>query len=238
MRYYQNSSFLAREQLGEAHRRITDLLTNVLPPPIVGRLQQTPGTIAESHGDATVLFADLTGFSTLARRLSPAHLVEVLDLIFSRYDDAAARYGIEKIKTIGDCYMAATGVLTETDGVAAVEAMADFSLDMLGIISATATEIGLPLGVRIGISTGPVISGVIGRQKFSFDVWGDTVNLANRMESTGLAGRVQVSEATYWRLCHSFEFETRGTIALKGDQQALAYLLVGRKQDAAPASTM
>lgn len=230
MRYYQNSSFLARQELGDAHRRIDDLLANVLPPQIVGRLQQAPGVIAESHGEATVLFADLTGFSVLTHRLSPAHLVEVLDLIFSRYDESAARYGIEKIKTIGDCYMAATGVLAHSDGHAAIEAMADFSLEMLEIVAATAAEIGLPLGVRIGISTGSVISGVIGRHKFSFDVWGDTVNLANRMETSGLAGRVQVSESTYWRLRHAFEFETRGTISLKHDQQAVAYLLIGRKR--------
>jgi adenylate cyclase len=229
MRYYQNSSFLARQELGEANRRITELLGNVLPAPIVGRLQAATGVIAESHGEATVLFADLTGFSTLTRRLSPAHLVEVLDLIFSRYDEAAVRHGIEKIKTIGDCYMAATGVLNEAQGAGAVEAMADFSLEMVRIIGATAAEIGLPLGVRIGISTGPVISGVIGRRKYSFDVWGDTVNLANRMESAGVAGRVQVSEATYWRLQHAFDFETRSTIVLKHDEQAVAYLLIGRK---------
>ncbi|MBI1815901.1 MAG: adenylate/guanylate cyclase domain-containing protein [Deltaproteobacteria bacterium] len=232
MRYYQNSSFLARQELGEATRRIADLLSNVLPESIVARLEQDRGTIADSHGEATVLFADLTGFSTLARRLSPPHLVEMLDLIFSRFDEAAARHGIEKIKTIGDCYMAATGVLSEAAGAAAVEAMADFSLDMLGIIDRTAAEIGLPLGVRIGISTGPVISGVIGRRKYSFDVWGDTVNLASRMESTGVAGRVQVSEVSYWRLSPAFEFETQRTVALKGNQEAEAYLLVGRKPDA------
>jgi class 3 adenylate cyclase len=232
MRYYQNSSFLARQQLGEAHQRITELLGNVLPPPIVTRLEQDQGIIADSHGEATVLFADLAGFSTLARRLSPTHLVEVLNLIFTRYDEAAARYRIEKIKTIGDCYMAATGVLRHAEGADAVEAMADFSLDMLRIVRQTSAEIGMPLDVRIGISTGPVVSGVIGKQKYSFDVWGDTVNLANRMESTGIAGRVQVSEATYWRLQHAFEFETRGTVPLKGNQQAAAYLLIGRMPNA------
>jgi adenylate cyclase len=233
MGYYQRSAASARLSLDEAHLRIAELLANVLPAPIAARLEHQRGTIADSHGEATVLFADLTGFSTLTRRLSPPHLVEMLDLIFSRFDEAAARYGIEKIKTIGDCYMAATGVLSEAAGAAAVEAMADFSLDMLGIIDRTAAEIGLPLGVRIGISTGPVISGVIGRRKYSFDVWGDTVNLASRMESTGVAGRVQVSEVSYWRLSHAFEFETQRTVALKGNQEAEAYLLVGRKPDAA-----
>jgi class 3 adenylate cyclase len=233
MRYYQDLAFRARQQLDAANRRITELLANVLPPPIAARLEHQPQVIADSHGEATVLFADLAGFSTLARRLSPSHLVEVLNLIFSRFDEAAAGHGIEKIKTIGDCYMAATGVLNEGAGRTAVEAMADFSLDLLGIVERSAAEIGLPLGVRIGISSGPVISGVIGKRKYSFDVWGDTVNLASRMQSAGLAGRVQVSEATYWRLQHAFEFETRGTVAVKGIGETPAYLLVARKRNEA-----
>jgi len=230
MRYYQNLSLDARHQLDDANRRVAELLANVLPPLIAIRLQEHHGIIADNHGDATVLFADLVGFSALTRRLSPGHLIEVLDLIFSRFDEAAAGHRIEKIKTIGDCYMAATGVLREAEGAAAVEAVADFGLDLLTIVRDTADEIGLPLGVRIGISTGPVISGVIGRRKYSFDVWGDTVNLASRMESAGLAGRIQVSEATFWRLQHAFDFETRGSVQVKGIGETPAYLLIGRKQ--------
>jgi class 3 adenylate cyclase len=237
MRYYQNLSQDARRQLDDANRRIGELLANVLPPLIAARLQEHQGIIADNHGDATVLFADLVGFSALTRRLSPGHLIEVLDLIFSRFDEAAAGHRIEKIKTIGDCYMAATGVLSEAEGAAAVEAVADFGLDLLTIVRATAAEIGLPLGVRIGISTGPVVSGVIGRHKYSFDVWGDTVNLASRMESGGLAGRIQVSEATFWRLQHVFDFETRGSVEVKGMGETPAYLLVGRKQGTAAAIT-
>ncbi len=229
MRYYQNLALAARRQLAEANRRVAELLANVLPPLIALRLQEKHGVIADSHVEATVLFADLVGFSALTRRLSPGHLIEVLDLIFSRFDEAAAGHRIEKIKTIGDCYMAATGVLSEAEGAPAVEDIADFGLDLLRIVRAAADEIGMPLGVRVGISTGPVVSGVIGRRKYSFDVWGDTVNLASRMESEGIAGRIQVSEATYWRLQHAFDFETRGVIPLKGMESAAAYLLVGRK---------
>ncbi len=110
-------------------------------------------------------------------------------------------------------------------------------MDLLTIVRATAGEIGVPLGVRIGISTGPVVSGVIGRRKYSFDVWGDTVNLASRMESAGLAGRIQVSEATFWRLQHAFDFETRGSVEVKGMGETPAYLLVGRKQGTVAAIT-
>lgn len=237
IRYYQNLSQDARRQLDDANRRVAELLANVLPPLIAIRLQEHHGIIADNHGDATVLFADLVGFSALTRRLSPGPLIEVLDLIFSRFDEAAAGHRIEKIKTIGDCYMAATGVLRETEGAAAVEAVADFGLDLLTIVRDTADEIGLPLGVRIGISTGPVVSGVIGRRKYSFDVWGDTVNLASRMESAGLAGRIQVSEATFWRLQHTFDFETRGSVEVKGIGETPAYLLIGRKPGTAAAIT-
>jgi adenylate cyclase len=230
--YYQRSAASARLSLDEAHRRIAELLANVLPAAIAARLEQQHGTIADSHGEATVLFADLTDFSALTRRLSPAHLVELLDMIFSRCDEAAARHGVEKIKTIGDCYMAATGVLTQSDGAAAVEDMADFGLEMLQIVARAAEETGLALGLRVGISTGSVISGVIGRRKYTFDVWGDTVNLAERMQSAGVSGRIQVSEATYWRLRHAFEFETERVVALKGKDRAPAYLLIARRDGA------
>jgi adenylate cyclase len=230
IRYHQRAAASARLRLDEANQRIADLLANVLPAPIAARLEQHRGTIAESHAEATVLFADLTGFSALTRRLSSAHVVEILDMIFTRCDEASVRYGVEKIKTVGDCYMAASGVLDRAEGVAAVEAMADFGLEVLRIVEGAADEVGLSLGVRIGISTGTLISGVIGRRKYSFDVWGDTVNLAARMESAGVAGRIQVSEATYWRLRHAFDFEGRGPIALKGDHRAVAYLLVGRRE--------
>jgi adenylate cyclase len=235
VRYYKNLSMAARRQLDEANRRVAELLANVLPPLIALRLQQQDGVIADSHGEATVLFADLVGFSALTRRLTPGHLIEVLNLIFSRFDEAATGHRIEKIKTIGDCYMAATGVLSEADGATAVESVADFGLDLLRIVKEIADEIGIPLGVRVGISTGPVVSGVIGKQKYSFDIWGDTVNLASRMQSAGVAGRIQVSEGTYWRLQHAFEFETRGVISLKGTESASAYLLIGRKPTAATA---
>lgn len=171
-----------------------------------------------------MLFADLTGFSVLTRRLSPTHLVEVLNRMFSRFDEAACRHGIEKIKTIGDCYMAATGVLDEAAGFSGTDAMAEFAIEMLAIVESVAHELGLTLGVRIGISTGAVVSGVIGTRRVNFDVWGDTVNLASQMESTGIVGRIQVSETTYWRLHGHYPFEARGEVVVKSGQRVATYL--------------
>jgi class 3 adenylate cyclase len=235
LHYFKNASLTARLELADANRRISELLAAMVPAPIASRLARGDRLIADSHGEATVLFADLTGFSQLTRRLSPTHLVEVLNLVFSRFDEAARRHQIEKIKTIGDCYMAATGVLDDAVG-GGVEAMAEFALDMLDIVERSSDEIGIPLGMRIGISTGPVVSGVIGAQRFAFDVWGDTVNLANRMESSGAAGQVQVSEATYWRLRSRYRFEVRENVEVKGGDRVRAYVLLGREPKPAAAA--
>jgi class 3 adenylate cyclase len=234
--YFKNASLTARLELADANRRISELLAAMVPAPIALRLARGDRLIADSHGEATVLFADLTGFSQLTRRLSPTHLVEVLNLVFSRFDEAARRHRIEKIKTIGDCYMAATGVLDDPVGGAGVEAMAEFALDMLDIVERTSEEIHIPLGMRIGISTGPVVSGVIGEQRFAFDVWGDTVNLANRMESSSAAGQVQVSEATYWRVRGRYRFDVREDVEVKGGERIRAYVLVGREPKPAAAA--
>jgi adenylate cyclase len=225
--YYKNSSIAARADLSAANSRIAELLDNLLPSSIVKRIEHGERVIADSHGEASVLFADLTGFSVLTRRLSPTHLVEVLNHMFSRFDEAAARHGIEKIKTIGDCYMAATGVIDDPSRPAQIDSMAEFALEMLEVVAAVGRELGLPLGVRIGISTGAVVSGVIGTTRVNFDVWGDTVNLASQMESTGVVGRIQVSEATYWRLQRHYLLEPRGEIAVKSGQRVDTYFLVG-----------
>jgi adenylate cyclase len=226
--YYKNSSVAARADLSAANLRIAELLDNLLPPSIVKRIEKGERVIADSHGEASVLFADLTGFSVLTRRLSPTHLVEVLNHMFSRFDEAAARRGIEKIKTIGDCYMAATGVIDDGAGAAHIDAMAEFALEMLEAVAAVGGEFHLPLGIRVGISTGAVVSGVIGTKRVNFDVWGDTVNLASQMESTGVVGRIQVSEATYWRLQKRYDLEPRGEIAVKSGQRVNTFFLVGR----------
>jgi class 3 adenylate cyclase len=230
LHYYKNSSVTAREDLDHARLQIAELLENLLPPSIAARLSQGERIIADSHAEASVLFADLHGFSALTHRLSPTHLVEVLNRLFSRFDEAAARHGIEKIKTIGDCYMAATGVLDEEARhvPVRVDAMAELALEMLTAAEALSAEIGLSLALRIGISTGAVVSGVIGTRRFNFDVWGDTVNLASQMESTGVAGRIQVTEATYWRLRGAYRLEPRGEVELKGGGHAPTYFLRDR----------
>jgi len=149
--YFKNLSWRAREDLHIARQRVAELLENMLPPSIAARLEHGERTIAESHGDASVLFADLTGFSALTRRLAPTHLIEVLNSMFSRFDEAAGRLGIEKIKTIGDCYMAATGVLEQRAGQTGSDAMAEFALEMLGIVDDLTAELGLePWGVCSG----------------------------------------------------------------------------------------
>ena len=224
--HYRTAAITAQIKLHRANERLHELLTNTLPQLIADRLDKGERVIADSHAEATVLFADLVGFSEISKRLSPSHVVELLNALFSSFDEAAARHGVEKIKTIGDCYMAATGVLAEGSGQ--VESMADFALEMPGIVKAVGDEFGQPLAIRIGISTGPVISGVIGRRKFAYDLWGDTVNLASRMESGGERGLIQVTEATYWRLRKSYRLESRGTIPVKGYADTPVYALLGR----------
>jgi len=226
---FKHATVMARERLAQSQMRIAQLLASVFPTAIAARLQESSELIAESHGEATILFADMTGFSALSKRLSPIHLVEMLNNLFSRLDRCAADHGIERIKTIGDCYMAATGILPTKSEGASADRMAEFALAALMIVREVAATMNLPIDIRIGVATGPVIAGVIGRDKPAFDVWGDTVNLASRMESHGAAGHIQVSETTYWRLRDRFDFEPRGEIALKGMPPSQTYLLLGRK---------
>ncbi len=210
-----------------ASARSEGLLLNVLPRAIAGRLKREPGVIADSHDEVTVLFADIVDFTPFTERTEPARVVEVLNEIFSTFDAFAERHGLEKIKTIGDAYMVAAGLPEPRPDHA--EAMAEMALDMQTEFGRLCERLGLDLAIRIGMDSGPVIAGVIGRHKFTYDLWGDTVNTANRMESHGLAGRIQVSEATYRRLCDQYEFEERGEIEVKGKGRRRAYLLVGRQ---------
>ena len=214
----------------EAFARSEGLLLNVLPKTIAERLKREPGVIAEAHAEVTVLFADVVDFTPFTERTEPARVVGVLDEIFSAFDALAERHGVEKIKTIGDAYMVAAGLPEPRSDHA--EAMARMALDMQIEFGRLCEPLGLDLAIRIGMDSGPVVAGVIGRHKFTYDLWGDTVNTASRMESHGLAGRIQVSEATYRRLCDQYEFEERGEIELKGKGRRRAYLLVGRHADA------
>ena len=173
------------------------------------------------------MFADLVGFTKLSAHLSPAELVELLNEIFSAFDELADRYGLEKIKTIGDAYMVVGGLPKPSDNHA--ESIAEMAIDILAAIAQIRTKAGQPLSIRIGIHTGPVEAGVIGTKKFTYDLWGDTVNTASRMESQGVPGGIQVTVATYERLRHKYVFEERGVISVKGKGDMMTYLLVARK---------
>jgi adenylate cyclase len=212
--------------LDRLYRENQRLLLNVLPASIAEQLKKQNGIIAERFNDASVLFADLVGFTPLSARLSPTELLELLNRVFSGFDELAGRHGLEKIKTIGDSYMVAGGLpAPHPDHLGAMAALA---LEMLDSIKQAGREFG-GLNLRIGLHTGSVIAGVIGTRKFIYDVWGDTVNTASRLESHGVPGRIQVSEAVFQRLQTRFEFESRGVIELKGRGPMNAYFLNSSK---------
>jgi PAS domain S-box-containing protein len=212
-----------RQQRQQADR----LLVNILPYQIAARLKTGPRTIAESFDDVTVLFADLVEFTAASGQMSPKELVELLNNVFSTFDRLAEQHGLEKIKTIGDAYMAAAGLpVPRPDHGDAVALMA---LDMQQAITQFKRPDGRPFQLRIGINTGPVIAGVIGMRKFAYDLWGDTVNIASRMETTGMGGRIQVTPEVYNRLKQRFTFEPRGPVLVKGRGQMDSFWLTGRK---------
>lgn len=208
-----------------AHQRSDRLLLNILPRPVAERLKQDQTSIAEHFEETSILFADIVNFTSLAGKLSPTRLVGILDRIFTAFDAIADKHGLEKIKTIGDAYMVVGGVpVPRSDHAEAVAAMA---LEMRRAIRALAVEEGEQFDVRIGINTGPAVAGVIGKKKFSYDLWGDAVNVASRMEASGEPGKIQVTEATYERLKDSYSFERRGMIDVKGKGSMVTYWLVG-----------
>lgn len=201
------------------------LLRNILPASIAERLKHNVQSIADRFEETTVLFADIVNFTVLAERVPPSDLVRLLDDIFRSFDRLADIHGLEKIKTIGDAYMVAAGIPEpRPDHVAAVARMA---LDMPGALAAIPEAAGLE--VRIGMHTGPVVAGVIGRRKFAYDLWGDTVNTASRMESHGAPSRIHVTEAVYQRLAGEFAFEPRGRIQVKGKGELETYFLVAAR---------
>jgi adenylate cyclase len=175
----------------------------------------------------SILFADVVDFTPLAERLPPAEVVGVLDRLFSHFDGLAERYGLEKIKTIGDCYMVAAGVPAPRSDHA--HALALMALDMQAAMRSVDEVRQLGLELRIGINSGPVVAGVIGRKRFLYDLWGDAVNTASRMESHGTSGRIQITRATKELLEDEFVCESRGTISLKGKGETETWYLVGRR---------
>jgi adenylate cyclase len=213
-------------ELAEEHARSERLLLNILPEPIADRLKSEERTIADSFEDVTVLFADIVGFTPFAARLEPKDVVNVLDTIFSMLDDIAESHGLEKIKTIGDCYMMVGGLPEPRADHA--EAVADAAIEIREQIRSGVGRSGEPLSLRIGLHSGPVVAGVIGRRKFIYDLWGDTVNTASRMESQGRADAIHCSASTYERLRGDFLLEPRGTIDVKGKGPMDTYFLVGR----------
>ena len=219
----------AREREQEKSER---LLLNVLPAPVAARLKQQEGIIADTSPEVTVLFADIVGFTPLAERLPPTEVVALLDAVFARWDALAARHGVEKIKTIGDAYMVAAGIPTPRDDHA--DAIAEVALAMRPEARRCAAERGLSLDIRIGIDTGPVVAGVIGRAKFSYDLWGDTVNTAARMESHAERATIQVSDRARQRLEEHYELQPRGSVEVKGKGTMETYLLLAKRDAGLP----
>jgi adenylate cyclase len=203
------------------------LLLNILPKTIADRLKEKEGTIAQEFAEVTILFADIVGFTQLSSTIKPESLVELLNDIFSRFDSLTERYGLEKIKTIGDSYMVAGGLPIYYPNHA--DAIASMALDMLEEIKKFQQQFNLDTNIRIGINTGPVVAGVIGKKKFIYDLWGDAVNTASRMESHGIPGCIQVTENTYRILKEIYIFEERGCLTIKGKGIMRTYLLIKKR---------
>jgi class 3 adenylate cyclase len=215
-----------RRELNLEREKSERLLLNVLPDSIAARLKQTQGVIADDFPEVTVLFADIVDFTGRSQRITPEQVVEVLNDLFSAFDRLTRQRGLEKIKTIGDAYMVVGGLPEPRPDHA--EAVAEMALAILEEVAGRSDPDGRPLAVRIGIDTGPVVAGVIGTSRFSYDLWGDTVNTASRMESHGVPGCIQVTGRTYRRLCDRYRFQRRGPIPVKGKGEIVTYLLVGR----------
>ena len=209
-------------------QRSDDLLHAILPDQIAAQLKDEPGTIADDVPSASVLFADVVDFTPMSATMSPADLVGMLDELFTAFDASVTELGLEKIKTVGDAYMVASGVPQARPDHA--EAIAELALQMRDHV-ATATFGGRQLQTRIGIASGPVTAGIIGTHKFAYDLWGDTVNTASRMESSGLPGEIQVTPSTYELLREGFRFRPRGPVPVKGKAEMMTFLLLGRRED-------
>ena len=225
--FHQKIILETEQKLGAAMATNEELLQNVFPHKILETLKDQKGIIAERFESATVLFADIVNFTPLSEKLSAIEIVYLLDKLFSRFDGLVRMHGLEKIKTIGDAYMVASGVPVRVDNHA--ELMADFALDFLDCLEQFNRENNLSLQMRIGINSGPVVAGVIGKWKFLYDLWGDCVNTAARMEGHGVPGEIQITENTRNLIMDQFEIQERGTIDIKGKGMMKTYLLKGRK---------
>ena len=209
------------------HEKSESLLLNILTAAIAERLKEGDEVIADAHREVTILFADIVDFTGLASRMGAEQLVVLLNAVFSSFDRLTAQHGLEKIKTVGDAYIVAAGLPEPRPDHA--EATADLALEMLAEAARISEEFGEPISLRIGINTGPVVTGVIGAQKFAYDLWGDAVNIASRMESQGVKNRIQLAEATYELLKSSSECEEHSAIAVKGKTEMQTYFLIGKR---------
>ncbi|MCU0248515.1 MAG: HAMP domain-containing protein [Bryobacter sp.] len=210
----------------EKNRENEALLLNILPEPIADRLKSGEGSIADHFAEVTVLFADIVGFTLLSSQIPPGEVVEFLNQLFTRFDALAQRLGVEKIKTIGDAYMAVAGIPHPAEDHA--RRVAELALGIVEETRKYGEERGMDISIRVGLNSGPVVAGVIGTSKFIYDLWGDTVNVASRMESHGEAGQVQVTRPVYEALDGEYSFESRGTIEVKGKGAIETWLLTRR----------
>jgi adenylate cyclase len=204
------------------------LLLNILPEPIALRLKQQDQTVADGFADVTVMFADIVNFTNIAAGMSPNQIFSMLNRVFSAFDSLAEKHGLEKIKTIGDAYMVAGG-LNDGSAVNYTEAIADMALDMRELLDTDDSLHEMKLQIRLGIGTGPVVAGVVGKKKFIYDLWGDTVNIASRITSESAPGAIQTDSTTYRRLRNRYEFLAPEQIHLKGKGETTVYRMVGRK---------
>jgi class 3 adenylate cyclase len=211
------------DQLQAEREKSERLLLNILPEPVAERMKQGETTIADNYADVTVLLADLVGFTSLAAQIDPEQVVELLNEMFSAFDLLTEKHGLEKIKTIGDAYMVAGGISSPRTDHA--EACAELALDLEEEMERFNREFNTSICLRIGICTGPVVAGVIGCRRFAYDLWGETVNLACRLESTGEAGKIQIAESTYERLKQKYQFKPKHSVDVKGGGEVPAYWL-------------
>ncbi len=233
MRYFVVKMDKIREQLDQQHQLLAEeqkkserVLLNVLPSSIAQRLKNHQGLIADGHADVTVMFADLVNFTQLTESLSPEQMVGLLNTIFSGFDQLCEKYGVEKIKTIGDAYMAVGGL--NRDSADYTNHIADLALEMRQFVVNHPELSRYGLGIHTGIATGPVVAGVIGTKRFIYDLWGDTVNVASRLTDEAVEGVIQVDKTTYNRIRHDYAFEPPATILFKGKGEMVMYRLTAR----------
>jgi adenylate cyclase len=218
----------AEEAMEEEYGRSESLLANILPETIATRLKNpATTTIADKYDDASVLFADIAGYTERASQSTPADLVDFLNLLYTEFDRLVEKHGLEKIKTSGDGYIVVSGVPEPRDDH--LEALACLALNMSDSIAGLEVQAGQAVPMRIGMGVGPVVAGVVGTRRFFYDVWGDAVNVASRMESSGVEGRIQVPQEVYERLNEEFVFELRGDVEIKGKGVMRTWFLVAQR---------